>query len=326
MNCLIDFIGVDYCNADAPESGIVINDLPGISMQVLSKIADSEKVTFLEVWASAQRRATRRLKTAVTNELGKRYKLNQLLESVVLKKEVESDTLAADDEYRGITIELPDGASLLQVIHVQELYLYRSSGSGSVTIKIYELTGEDDSAAYEVHSETVSTTAGWNRIAVNTNFFDCNKLFIGTDCSSFTTNDLLLDSNDAQDNYCGGLTIKGAKSDKPFANLTEGLNTYGLTGVFSVRCMLEQFVCNNKSAFGTALWYLCGAEVMAERCATDRLNRYTTIDIGKAKELRTEYESKFSHELSSVIEGVNLNMLDWCLDCNGHIKTVEARP
>ena len=54
MDCLIDYIGVRYTQTGtlpaptAPESGLYINDLPGITVAQLSDINNSDQATFLD--------------------------------------------------------------------------------------------------------------------------------------------------------------------------------------------------------------------------------------------------------------------------------------
>jgi hypothetical protein len=76
-------------------------------------------------------------------------------------------------------------------------------------------------------------------------------------------------------------------------------------------CILE----SNFELFGTALWYLLGAEFMFERISTSRLNRYTTIDKSKAKELRDAYLDVFTDELQAAVNSLDVNDND----CNEEI-------
>jgi hypothetical protein len=336
MQCLQDYIGIRWCKAEEPESDLWINDLPGISLKGLDKIANEEQITFLEVWNTIQRRSIRRLSTAIVNELAKRYKLKRTIESYSLPKIVDAvdDQTAEAAEYRGFTVSLGCNASPLQVIHIQELSFYRkvapASGQENVTIKFFSVIETD---ADEVHSITFASAQGWNRIPVNKDFFDTEKVFVGYDATAIESVKLQL--NDRFDFHDGCACIqmcpcdayvKGAKSDNPFGNLEEGNNTFGLSGIISIKCMYETIVCDNKSLFATALWYLEGAETMAERMFTDRLNRYTTVDLEKAKALRSEFEYRFSEELASVLAGIDLNTYDCCLECNDVVTSVEMRP
>lgn len=67
------------------------------------------------------------------------------------------------------------------------------------------------------------------------------------------------------------------------------------------------FIDENAKLLATALWYLLGAEVMFERIYSVRLNRWTTLDRTKAKDLRAEYMDAFQAELSTAVAGIDIH-------------------
>lgn len=75
MECLIDYIGLRYCGNEEPESGVFINSLPGISIESIDKIATSDQVTFLGVWADVQKEAATIFYTDFIEKLSTCYKL-----------------------------------------------------------------------------------------------------------------------------------------------------------------------------------------------------------------------------------------------------------
>lgn len=330
MQCLYDYIGIRWCKAVEPESNLWINDLPGISLKVLDKIADEEQKTFLEVWNTIQRRAIQRINTAVTNEFGKRYKIKSVTEFTELPDGVNDTTnqTAADAEHRGFTLKIggEHWVSALQVIHVQSLKLYLKADT-DLEVKFYKVVG---TTLTEIHSIDVTGKVGWNAISVNKDFLGVTKLFIGYDATAVSSIETKLDTTldgSCCDACCEsecGMNIQAAKYDG--TDLTTGNNLFGLSGVVSVKCKYEMIVCNNKSLFATALWYLEGAEAMAERIFSDRINRYTTVDIGRARELRDEWEFRFKEELTAAMNGIELGLGDCCLECNGQVRVVDNVP
>ena len=76
-----------------------------------------------------------------------------------------------------------------------------------------------------------------------------------------------------------------------------------ISDVSICECLIE----SNYELLGVALWYLLGAELMFERMNSTRLNRYTTIEKGKARELRDAFLETFSDELSVAVNGINVN-------------------
>lgn len=76
----MDHIGLTNCTTGgytAPDSGIYINSLPGISIENTDKIADSEQVTYLGVWDDVQKFALAQFRLDVMNELRNCYQLNR---------------------------------------------------------------------------------------------------------------------------------------------------------------------------------------------------------------------------------------------------------
>lgn len=79
LTCFIDHIGLSYCEGvyNAPASGIYLNSLPGINIESIDKIADSEQITYLGVWDDVQKSAVAQFKLDVISEMTKCYKLNR---------------------------------------------------------------------------------------------------------------------------------------------------------------------------------------------------------------------------------------------------------
>lgn len=80
MTCFIDHIGLLYCTSGVytvPASGIYLNSLPGISIESIDKIADSEQVTYLGVWDDVQKYALAQFKLDVISEINNCYKINK---------------------------------------------------------------------------------------------------------------------------------------------------------------------------------------------------------------------------------------------------------
>lgn len=79
LSCLIDFVGLSYCPGiyEQPASGIYLNSLPGISIQSIDAIADSEQITYLGVWSDVQISAGAQFRIDVIAELNKCFKLDR---------------------------------------------------------------------------------------------------------------------------------------------------------------------------------------------------------------------------------------------------------
>lgn len=98
MTCFIDHIGLSYCEPgvyNVPSSGIYLNSLPGISIESIDKIADSEQVTYLGVWDDVQTSAVAQFKLDVMNEMSKCYSLSKDCDySALICENIDELTLA----------------------------------------------------------------------------------------------------------------------------------------------------------------------------------------------------------------------------------------
>lgn len=86
-------------------------------------------------------------------------------------------------------------------------------------------------------------------------------------------------------------------------------------------CTVEAIVCDQKEKFNTTLWYMLGVELMAERIYSDRLNRYTTIDLQKAKDLRVEFEVEAQRLMSLAIDSLDCSE---CIECDPYYDLVPS--
>lgn len=96
----------------------------------------------------------------------------------------------------------------------------------------------------------------------------------------------------------------------------------------SDKTIVECLVCEHRDLFDVALWYLHGTELMIERTSTDTLSRYTTIDLDKAEQLKTEFYQEFQAALNDAVTGINPEDSECtdCVECNDDIKFVMQLP
>ena len=337
MDCLNNYIGLRYTGAPVPGSGLYINDLPGVSLKGIDKIANEEQITFTGVWQDVQQRSLKKFDTAIINYFSKRYQLRRVHESVQLPNsylgEVENQTAAATG-YRGITYDLGYHASPLASIHIETLQVYLLSPQSNVTFKVWEVIDEGHANLLDTFTLSSATT-GWNTLVVNKNY-NVWKIFVGYDATNIDS--VWLPLNRAYDMFnqqslvlwpanspCQAWLF-GANADYPYNNLQEMNNTFGLSGQIGTNCGFENVVCANKQLFANALWYYHGAELMIERLFSERLNKYTTIDLKRAEQLQKYFADTAANELAGVLDGVNMVSWDCCIDCNEQVQLVHQLP
>jgi len=340
MNCLVDWIGIYGCDAPTGAfSGVYINQLPGNFFKQLESIANPDQVTYLGVWNDIQTIGVKKFYNKVNSELQKKYRLKSLRSTLDLGNILGTENTTGTGQYRGFVYEMKllnqYRRSNFQSLSVQKLKLYLLS-AGSCTVKIADLdTGE------VLFTSTFTGTVGWNTIQVNENF-SSQRIFFGYDDTGRTAADLEINNSNSDwfntmfasyyGNGCcnaylnGAVTTDAAQIGVSQIEYTTGNNTFGLSGVFSLTCNYDFLICNNKDLFTTALLYCLGSEVMIYRQASDRLNKFTTIDAEKAAKLQEYFSQEFENELSIVLDGVRISTEDACIDCNTQIEILTATP
>lgn len=90
-------------------------------------------------------------------------------------------------------------------------------------------------------------------------------------------------------------------------------------------CDYENLICENKSRLITAWKYLLGNQLMLFRLYTTRLNRFTTVDLNKAAELRDFYQSEYDKSLTLAAKIMNVSSCE-CMECNNNPQSVTWLP
>jgi len=317
MNCLIDYVGISGCNRPAPDSGLYINSLPGMSVKNFSMLTDEESPTFLNVWDDIQLRASKRFLLDVYSDMSKRYKIMNIPSSVDLGRQISSLTGMAA-EYRGFIKDLDYGyddnwkKSALNVHYIQTLSFYSPIVSAGFEIKIF-----DFDLLIEIDSFTFDAVIGWNVIQVN-NTYSQRRIFVCYDATTIDSKNLIIPNNTWD--YCD--TVQGMSSSFDLLTFEKGNNSFGLSAVMGSRCKWDALVCNNLDHFAVPFWYLLGVETMVERIASNRLN-FVTVDRKQSDELKLMYEDAYFKSLSQACQ-LELDESDLCLDCNQQITVRET--
>ena len=346
MRCLIDYIGIEGCNAAAGEVSLYINRLiPGLPLQSWSAIAEPEQETYLQVWSDLQERSARRFETLVTQAFSERYRLRTVLESTDVLKFIDTSQTTPSGTNATVGLVIMTAAkntnrlvsSALQHIYIQELSYYATAGGSDIVFKIWNLETGTLLGTHTIATASVQANA-WNTINVNTRYY-AYRIAVSVDCYTDLVQQSI--SSDVIRKWVGGCCgfwndvdcgagIRGFTSEEATGltddNITLTYDTNGVTGVFSIGCSFNDIVCQTKDRFTLAWAYLLAVEMMMTRKASSAINRWTVgIDATKAAELQVMYENLMQQELQMVISGIDLNGGDCCLDCNAPIVVRENR-
>lgn len=89
MDCLVNRIGIRGCDAvTTPAPQLLINDLPGVSLENINAIVEDEDETFLALWNKVVLRTMKKFEILVKAKLNQCYKLTDktVIECLVCEK------------------------------------------------------------------------------------------------------------------------------------------------------------------------------------------------------------------------------------------------
>jgi hypothetical protein len=96
------------------------------------------------------------------------------------------------------------------------------------------------------------------------------------------------------------------------------------------RSVVDCLICGNKELLAESIWYLMGAEMLQERLGSNRINRHTTVDRKKTRELQDDFLNYFYEQLHTAVLGINLSesdcLKDENLECGGTVFFNEFTP
>ena len=319
MNCLTDYIGLRGCSSAIPPSGLYVNDLPGISLKQIVSLTNEEEKTYQDLWEMIQRRAQNRFSLDVREQMGKSYKIKSINQGInVDGYSAGTGSFPALATY-GFTIEYDtmdtgNVPSPLTYIHIQQIKFY-SEISGTYALDFINID-----ALQTVYSISVTINPGINIIEVNTTFNNVGRLFVGIALDQGLDYTSIKAPSDYWTGCCGAL-VRGAKFENNVFSF--GNELYGFSPIFTIGCSWDGLICQNKNIFSRALWYLLGIEVLTEVIYSTKLNQFTTVNLQKANDLRTEYQVEYMKALEQICSGMNLDC-DCCLECSGSVQLRET--
>jgi hypothetical protein len=316
-------------------SGIYINQLSGISLESVDKLANEDQVTYLAVWDDVQTRGLRRFTTNVIAYFKTKYRLKQLLDRLTFGLSMTTEDLPPANEYRGIRVTLnPDRdspmVSPLISIAFDKIQFYSDGYVGNLTFVI------GDPNIGVIFTTIVAVVDGWNTVIEHwqSPVIECPRsLSLAVNCSLLSTIKTVIPTTSSSGcgcdcacvclSDCCSAKVEGITYRNTAVSITPD-NAHGFKGYVSMKCSYDGLVCVNKDLFSTALWYLLGSEMMLERINSPRINKFTTVDLKKAKELQEYFEGMWKQELGIVIDSIDLNDGDCCLECDPVISYRET--
>jgi hypothetical protein len=341
---LTNYIGLKNCNLPEPGSGDYINELPGMSTELVDKIANSEQINFAGVWVDVQKNAFRRLKDDTINLMYEYIKFNSIIYQTrrLLKSQV-NQLIQVDRSpvYAGIYQQVPESRYAEYRLNGAWVYSYQAV---STTFKVWDVND-----GTEIHTQSVALTVGLNYIEIGEVIpmrYRIIELFMGIDTTNFDSIQTLNDyyywyTSDwacaAQSTFGYG-AVRGVfmfypatynpNEDLQLSNIIKTGIGRGVTVDAEIRCSIDQFLYDNREFLKSSLLYLLGAEMLLHKLASPRLNFYTASNLEQTNETRKVFEGRYMSNLKRALNTIPLDGESICFTCDEtfHVTTRSHIP
>ncbi len=330
-NCFTNIIGINkLCTPVVPESGLYVQDLPGITLDVANAATDEETQSGIALINEKIEFA----KNAIIKDA-----IDFLLPKVKTGSLIESDTIGVYKESLD-KVALEAGYLTGKKVKIQN-YPYLEFYIESLSVKL-DAVVTDTIYIYDLLSNTVLDSFAFTSVSgvpvevfVKKSYKTNGQklsLFIGYPSSlagSYITNLHLTGCNGCSGGYSNryasfnDVKILSA-SQKIEANLVSA-NTNGLSINYSLSCSVESFICKMAKLFAWAILHKTGAELMRELQFSRRLNSIVIIDKKDHIALREEFDAEYAKSMQRILENIRIPN-DACFECNQRVKTIVRIP
>lgn len=303
ISCLTNYIGLRDVQTE-PESGLYLNDLPGITTEQFELSRSLEVAVISEEWTALESRAIRGFEKDLKFRLRKYFKNHSIISSESTGY-IDDNVLVSHGAgvYSGVLIDFYGQSPNLK-ISIENVKLNLTAGA-TFNIKIF-----DANIGTELFTDSVTGVAGINTFKVQEEYsvFDHNRIFVCYDTvQPYKMYDVPAPWSVSSQKISTGATV-----------LHDDLSSDG-TGIavnYNVKCGIDEFVCNRLSLFQEAFLYKLGIEFLQQSKYSDRFNRYTLLGEDKRNEMMTDYKEQYENLVSSAFHDIKVNDDGVCFICN----------
>lgn len=352
LSCFDSYVGVKGCHNETT-CKFLVNDLTGMSTELLDKISDNERETYFDVFTKSKTMAINSLRDDVLEVLLRdkvRYKFeNTLFETEKARIIKPIEVLVSDKDFVGTLLTTANSKYILA--HVNSISFYPTA-AGIVYAKIvdYETnevlfsTGE---AAIEIVpnqinkivldynidcSESRALIVVLQRAGLSADFslakLSCNR-FKEKDCSSCD----LCECLDCSGNATAGVIhheLLGLDQVNEFAlynfktdSLTDLSVFDSIENYISVDmgliCSIDQFICENAQRLSGALIYKIGANLMSEKLGGYRVNNFAKGGLEFTRDNKEYLQKEYQKRIDKIVPSLPLSGDSMCWACDKEV-------
>jgi hypothetical protein len=345
MNCLQNYIGLQGCTADAPLSGIYINDYPGMSSELMEKIATPEQASYIGMWNSAQAVAYLRIKRDIQLALfqSAEAQLDQVLFQTsknFVQQWQQIQTVPQEAILKGAFVSI-QGSKYLS-LRIKQLFVY-NAGSTVVTACPWYIYQTQDGKILD--QGTYDMQPGMNYVPINNEFysdFDKINIMAAVDCTNLeTTTGMFIDWGwNQMDLECATRFTYLWRNGWSIFPVTAPLG-YGFgdswsqdnsqSGIYmdaQLLCSLDSFICQQKEFLVDAWANLLCYQILWAKVASPRANYFSQGNREFTERAMATFLDGYNQSLAIWARQLNLRGEGLCFNCDnaGLIQQGFVRP
>ena len=329
---------------DAPLSGLYINDYPGMSSELLDKIATPEQVSYVGMWNSAQAVSYVRIKRDIQAALysAAEAQLDQVLfqtRKEFVQQWQQVQTVPAEAILKGTFVSI-QGSKYLS-LRVKQIYIF-NAGAAVNNIPWYIYQTQDGKL---LESGTADLVEGMNYIQVNKEFysdFDKLNIMVAVDCTNLPTSYGMFSDYGWQqmDLECASRFTYLWRNGWSIFPVTAPLG-YGFgdswsqdnsqSGVYidaQLLCSLDSFICQQKEFLLDAWANLLCYQILWQKVASPRANYFAQGNREFTERAMATFLDGYQQSLAIWARQLNLRGEGLCFNCDnaGLIQQGFVRP
>ena len=348
LGCFDDLIGIRGCNTGFT-GHLFVNDLAGISNELLDKIADNEQETYYGVFQKALRSAITVLRDDVIDIL--LTERNRKKFATVLYETDEPRLLGGEYEtFDAVGALLISGASKYVVAHLNGVKLSVLNDEIEAVVYLYDLEEKKKVLEFEA---PILLKQGINEIRFEYSFeakksraimvcieaqalrlevVRCNR-FVGTEdvempCRSISNygtsafkNHLDLYGNDETNAW--GVYCVGYEEDKKLSDIVDFPTDY-LCLDMSVECSIDSFICQHAKRIAPALLYSVGSYILLEKLGGFRTNYFAKGNLEFTKDTQQMMRNTYKSYLKKIVRALPIGGESMCWECEAVGVTTQS--
>lgn len=337
MDCLNNVVGISArCSSAIPSSGLYLNDLDHISVEIADAAIDSEMQSGIELLERKRALAQNDLENDIRQWIAPRMNFNSVIQNDrvgIIKNNRELADNSANT-YAGIKIEPWHTHSQYFELHIHSISIWLDA-TETVTVYLFDrTTGETlDTYTIDAIKDQPTSIVVDETYRSNKNYLQL-ALVADTTANPYETRvyphisgcRTCRNKHAYHNEYLSFYGIELGTSEVPVdPNFTSRSDTAGLSMDYSLSCSLDKIVCNMSNLIATPLMYKWGEYVIRALHASTRLNHVVRLYSDEHEGLIEYYHAQYKSYLRGVLDTIQ-TPTDLCFSCNSRVKTVTSIP